>query len=418
MHKNVLLPKTLPQKRLDIQLKIKKISKLRPTSSKNQLLLDVSVLIKKDAGTGIQRVVKSILKEMFENPLEGYSIVPIYCTKKERYRYVESEFIRKFCDSEETVPSGLVKVQNGDIFFGLDLNPYFLKYNTDQLFEWKLKKVEMHFLVYDLLPYLHPRWFRKKSVKNYKRWLEIVSVYSNSLICISNCVKNEMRTWLMLQGFSKHTPKISVVPIGMEIDNDAVNAYNENIDTVQELADKKYLLMVGTIEPRKGYGEVITAIQKFWLHDEEVSLVIVGHKGWKTKELQNKLLALDKFSDQLYWFSDLDDTNLQSLYKNAYGVLVASYAEGYGLPISEAIHYNKPLLVRDIPVFREVLGSYPRVMLFQDNLEKAIKDFLHTCWTSNEEEQSLSSVHSWKDSVFCLYDLFQVKHKYLSYNFR
>jgi len=115
--------------------------------------------------------------------------------------------------------------------------------------------------------------------------------------------------------------------------------------------------MVGTIEPRKGYAMVLDAFEEIWRNSHPMHLVIVGRVGWKVEALVARLRSRAQKGDTLHWFDDADDSTLDALYEASSGVLVASEAEGFGLPILEAAAHGKPLLIRDLPVFREVAGN-------------------------------------------------------------
>ena len=56
---------------------------------------------------------------------------------------------------------------------------------------------------------------------------------------------------------------------------------------------------------------------------------------------------------RLFWFDNASDEALEVLYKHCTGVIVASYAEGYGLPLLEAVGHGKPVLARDLAAFRQ-----------------------------------------------------------------
>ncbi|MBM5574147.1 hypothetical protein [Deefgea sp. CFH1-16] len=57
-----------------------------------QLLVDVSVIIQNDAGTGIQRVVRALLLQLLKNPPAGYSVKPVFCTHQHGYHYAPQDF--------------------------------------------------------------------------------------------------------------------------------------------------------------------------------------------------------------------------------------------------------------------------------------------------------------------------------------
>jgi glycosyltransferase involved in cell wall biosynthesis len=360
--------RSLPSQRMTV---LKQMRQNRPQISKTtkQLLVDVSVIIREDAHTGIQRVVRALLLQLFSNPPEGYQVLPVFCTRKHDYRYADSLFVRKFTSCSDKLPTGDVVVGNKDIFFALDLAAHLLPLHENQLLAWKQQGVKIHILIYDMLPHLHSQWFTPRSVKNFRRWLQTIGVYADQLICISETVKNELRTWLFDQGFSANTPRISTIPMGSEIASSlpSSGADTETIELIERLKNEKFILMVGTIEPRKGYADAIDAMEVLWDNNDQTSLVIVGKPGWKTLKLQERLLTHEQAGKKLFWLKNISDQTLQKLYEMANGVLVASYGEGFGLPIVEAMHYGKSLLVRDIPVFREVAGNYEYISFFPNN---------------------------------------------------
>src|SRR5262245_37252832 len=87
------------------------------------LLVDVSELMQREARSGIQRVTRSVLKELLRNPPEGYRVEPVYATAdRPGYRYARG-FTLRFLDC----PVGVlrdepVELQQGDVFLGLDFH--------------------------------------------------------------------------------------------------------------------------------------------------------------------------------------------------------------------------------------------------------------------------------------------------------
>ena len=63
---------------------------------------------------------------------------------------------------------------------------------------------------------------------------------------------------------------------------------------------------------------------------------------------------IDEFGNRLFWHEQVGDAGLAQLYSDCDGLIAASFAEGFGLPIVEAGYFGKPVIASDIPVFREV----------------------------------------------------------------
>lgn len=410
--------RSLPSQRMTV---LKQMRQNRPQISKTtkQLLVDVSVIIREDAHTGIQRVVRALLLQLFSNPPEGYQVLPIFCTRKHGYRYADSVFIHKFTSHTDKLPTGDVVVGNKDIFFGLDLTAHLLPLHENQLLNWKQQGVKFHILIYDMLPHLHPQWFTPRSVKNFRRWLRTISVYSDQLICISKSVKNELRAWLISEGFSAHTPRIATIPMGSEIASSLPSCGTdaETTELIEQLKNQKFILMVGTIEPRKGYADALDAMDVLWDNNDEMSLVIVGKPGWKTIKLQERLLTHKQAGEKLFWLKNISDQTLQKLYEISNGVLVTSYGEGFGLPIVEAMYYGKSLLVRDIPVFREVTAKYESVGFFNPKKELLVDKIIHCCH-QHLQYIKMPAIHipTWHESVLELNTLFSINQQKSSYH--
>lgn len=330
-------------------------------SRKCQLLVDVSVIINEDAHTGIQRVVRALLQQLMECPPENYQVVPIFATRKDAYRYAPS-FLNPSTEQSDIGKCGaVVFVQPGDVFLGLDLSAHLLPRHHAELIHWKRYGVSLYFVVYDLLPVQNPDWFSAKTSKNIKRWLRTIAIFADGLICISDVVKNDVTTWMTAHyGLNGGAPLVKTISLGADI---AASVPSRGLppnvkQLLEELSAKPSVMMVGTLEPRKGHAQVIAAFEELWQKCCDINLVIVGKAGWKTIALQQRLSTHPKRNKSLYWLDHVSDEMLELLYNVVVGVIVASEAEGFGLSLVEAAYYNKPVLARDIPIFREIGGEW------------------------------------------------------------
>lgn len=344
-----------------------------------QLLVDVSVIQQSDARTGIQRVVRALLWQLLQNPPKGYRICPIYATRHQGYRYVAPKFFGKLTQKNTPVEETPVVVQRGDIFLALDLAAHLIPRHESQILRWKREGVQLHVLVYDLLPLLHPEWFNTRTTRNFDRWIRWLAIYADSAICISQTVKIELHTWLKARFDLPSTAlTANTIILGADIKasmpSSGLPASAKAM--LEHMRETACVLMVGTLEPRKGHDEVLAAFEQLWEHlDRAPSLIIVGRAGWKTEDLQEKLRAHPEANQRLFWLDSVTDEYLTSLYVACRGVLVASRAEGFGLPLIEAASHGKPVLARDIPIFREI--KIPKLSYFGNIGPKGLADRLN-----------------------------------------
>lgn len=349
-----------------------------------QILVDISILYRDQARTGIQRVVRSLWTELNRQVGDDIEIRPVFATRHRPYRYAPPDFLfEKLADNGQEYDQ--ITVNAGDIFLGLDFSPALLPRYETQIREWKRRGLSIHLLVYDLLPLQAPRWFGWKTTRNFRRWLKFLGRHCDTAICISQSVAGMVQEWRNgLRGSDKTRPFVSHIYPGADLGNEETDAPPshriQNIFSI--LGDRRAILMVGTIEPRKAYDKALAAFETLWSSDEDAPcLIIIGKAGWKTNMLQRRLLRHPEASARLFWLQDSDDIELQYLYTHCSGLIFASHAEGYGLPLVEALSHGCPALVRDLPVFREIGMERKSISYFSDDaparLAETIRQWLN-----------------------------------------
>jgi glycosyltransferase involved in cell wall biosynthesis len=134
-------------------------------------------------------------------------------------------------------------------------------------------------------------------------------------------------------------------------------------------------LMVGTLEPRKGHEQILSAFEILWESGHQLNLIIVGKKGWMVDALVDRIKDHDRNGVSLFLIENASDEYLDKIYENSKCLLAASYDEGFGLPLIEAAKHSIPILARDIPVFREVAGD-AALYFSADNAEQMSNEIL------------------------------------------
>lgn len=182
------------------------ISKNKNSSAIKQLLIDVSALINNDLKTGIERVVRSTLLELINNPPQGFRVEPVYANSHELgYRYARSftlEFLE--CPSD-LILDDIVEVFNGDVFLGLDLQQQIVAHQSQYYQHLKNIGVQVYFVIYDLLPVLRPDVFPEGASVMHATWLNTIQK-AHGAVCISRAVADEMVEWLSIYGTERFQP--------------------------------------------------------------------------------------------------------------------------------------------------------------------------------------------------------------------
>ncbi len=247
----------------------------------------------------------------------------------------------------------------GDTFLGLDYTGDMLLHQANYLKTLHQRGISVEFVVYDLLPILRPRAFPPKMFPVFKQWLEMVLSFDGA-ICISKAVAEELRTYI---GVTEPRLSRSGAPfnirwfhLGADIENSipTLGIPIEGLTFLKKFKETLSFLMVSTIEPRKGHALVLSAFEQLWTQGVDVLLVIVGKQGWKVEDLIKKIGKHPELNKRLFWLDGVSDEFLQQVYENVHCFIGMSEAEGFGLPLIEASRYKLPLIVRNIPVFKEV----------------------------------------------------------------
>jgi len=180
---------------LDLLISARCIAVNSPASDTQQLLVDISEMVHGDAKSGIQRVVRSILLELLLSPPQGYQVKPIYFNDQ-CYVYA-NRFINEFLGNKVAeLDDEVVDVARGDIYLGLDLSAHLTLAIHDYLKRLTNLGVNLYFIIYDILPALHPEWWPKGTSEIIVQWLKSIAEVSTGLICISRSVADEVREWL------------------------------------------------------------------------------------------------------------------------------------------------------------------------------------------------------------------------------
>ena len=168
---------------------------------------------------------------------------------------------------------------------------------------------------------------------------------------------------------------------------------------IDRVRNRPNILMVGTIEPRKGYDVALAAFERLWDRDADhaPALVIVGKPGWRTEALQMSIRNHAQMGKRLFWLQNASDEGLASLYQVCSAVLIASRGEGFGLPAIEAAMHGRHALVRDLPVFRE--QGLANVSYFADDSPARLSESLESILRRSSSPPAASALPRWSDCV-------------------
>jgi len=382
--------------------------------SNKQLLIDVSEISRVDAKSGIQRVVRAQLVELLNSPPDGFRVEPIYLSDEGGYWHYR--YARKFTSNilrleNVNLEDEAIDFYEGDIFYAPDLHPLVIEANKAGLYKkMRAKNVSINFLVYDILPILRPDCFPEGAKNVHSQWVDAISSVADRLICISNSVAEELKSYLTANGKFREDLQITYIHLGADIERSVPTKgmpqdYEKFLDL---LRSKPSFLMVGTIEPRKGHLQTIKAFDILWKNGHDVNLVIVGKQGWMVESLIKLINHHPELHNRLFWLSGISDEYLEKIYESSSCFIMASEGEGFGLPLIEAAKHKLPIIARDISVYKEVASDYAYYFTNDTNpqtLAKAIEQWLNLYKENKHPKSEGMKCLTWKENVKRLLDV-------------
>jgi glycosyltransferase involved in cell wall biosynthesis len=217
----------------------------------------------------------------------------------------------------------------------------------------KLKKV---ITVYDLIPVLYPQFFENTGRGFMEQVLK--SIDENVWVtCISHATKNDLCNYLPALNpsrvFVTHLAASSMFYPCRD------QAKIEAIKAKFAIPDGPYVLSLSTLEPRKNITQTIKCFSR--LVEEEsindLSLVLVGTKGWDFDSIFNEIAANPKIRDRIIVTGYVADEYLAPLYSEAMMFVYPSFYEGFGLPPLEAMQCGVPVITSNTSSLPEVVGD-------------------------------------------------------------
>jgi len=325
-----------------------------PTAPMRPLYVDVTALAIGMAYGGVQRLSRRLLMQWLVCPPAGFVLEPVRLAQGGHYVHAR-QFLAAFTgrDAGSLGHDTPVRPAPNALFIGLDVVRDHSELYAQGLSSLRSAGVRVATVVCDLLPLTHPQWFPGDVPKRFAGWWQATLTSSDAICCISHATAEAVRTWAAQAGVGGVEPRLRVFPLGGDLSPFPRRAQPVPATHTSRLR----LLTVGTVEPRKGHAEVLDVLEPLWASGSDIGWTLLGRMGWCERGLLARIDALVRRGAPIIWQQDADDLALAEAYASHDALLMASEGEGFGLPVAEAMHAGLPLILRDLPVFREAAGD-------------------------------------------------------------
>ncbi|MBV9078634.1 MAG: glycosyltransferase family 4 protein [Methylobacteriaceae bacterium] len=229
-----------------------------------------------------------------------------------------------------------------------------LRLDRPGLFAWLDRRPDIRpvFFVHDLIPIDYPEYGVPGEADRHRTRMATVARRAAAVIVNSDDVGSRLAAHLRREGLP--VPSITTAPLGVE------TAFQGGLAAPSAGAGAPYFVACSTIEARKNHLLLLQVWRELAerLGPAVPKLVVVGRRGWESEAAADLLDRCPALREPVIEAASLSSAGLAELVAGARALLMPSFAEGYGIPVVEALSLGTPVIASDIPAHREVAGGH------------------------------------------------------------
>ncbi|MGI4748585.1 MAG: glycosyltransferase family 4 protein [Janthinobacterium lividum] len=217
-------------------------------------------------------------------------------------------------------------------------------------------------MVHDLIPLEFPEYSREREPARHASRIDTVVRQADAVLVPSETVRRSLLPYLE-RAERSHVP-VWVIPHGVHLRALPKIGTGPGVMTMTGSTPHPYFVCLGTIEARKNHLLLLNLWRRLVEEQGERAphLILIGKRGWENEQVLDMIERCPALQGVVKEHNALPDEDVVRLLKGARALLFPSFAEGYGLPLSEALSLGVPAICSDIPVFREVGDGLPTLL--------------------------------------------------------
>ena len=345
-----------------------------------KIYIDVSMIMIGTKFTGIPRVTMELAKRFYERKFDLIFIE--YDVNKDKYRVIDTKGFIGFCRDKKGSRNKL-RTDSLIEFDGFEKDAVF--FDVDTVWKTRVRRsflypklkekgVKIIPFIHDIIGIDYPQFCQTDDVMNFADYIGAALNFADRIAVNSNATEDSIKE--LAKRLKTKEPVTDVALLGGDFKKKTSEDSEDN-GSISDIAKKivesgRYIYMVGTLEPRKNHKLLLDAYEEI-LH-ESINLVIVGFAGQGMEDLIARIENNPNYQRGLWYLNGANDEELDYLYKHSFALTFPSYAEGYGLPLMEAMIRRVPIIASDTPINREVAKD--RALYFEKDDWKEFSDIV------------------------------------------
>ncbi len=221
-----------------------------------------------------------------------------------------------------------------------------------QFMSWldKRRDVKPALMLHDTIPLYEPELVSRNCARTHATMVRSVARYGAGLIVTTAHARETILSALAAEGRSG----IRTLSVSLPL----AEAFDSAAKPEPLLENVPYFVVCGAVEPRKNHLLLFNVWRQLCASPESTPhLLVVGSPGWRGQSILDRMFRCSATRGKIHHVAGLSTQAMKSLIAGSLGLLSPSLAEGFGLPIIEALHLGAPVVASDIPAHREVAGD-------------------------------------------------------------
>ncbi|BCW88339.1 D-inositol-3-phosphate glycosyltransferase [Alphaproteobacteria bacterium SO-S41] len=378
----------------------------------SRIYIDVSQIHLHDRQSGIERTVKQLVRGLAFWDSERCFAEAVTTSSGQTVSAPAFRYNSGISVAHETTGHGeAIDPRCGDWLIFADATFHLDVQQKAAAQDWVEKGGRIGLLIYDILPLTQPDLFLPFVTKAVEQWLSALLPLAARIAFISQTVQREFTSHFATAALEDRKPgriATAVTHLGgnfTERASDTAERVTSATDTDAEEHIFR-LLIVGTLEPRKGHALLLEAFDLLRLKGVRVELTIVGRIGWGVERLSRRISNHVELGRDLKFLGLTSDAELKRQYRRADLVVVPAIAEGYGLPVLEGLSLTGAVLCSDIEVFREIAGNEEGVVYFSSGSAIDLAAKIELLNATRPDPARLTAHKTWEEFVEDFHDFF------------